>query len=87
MIGQPTSHGWRTWHPPSASGHCIGGRSAQFMMGPTKIVGTAQQIHPAVQRLQAMSGMTASARQAREPLAHRAIEPFNERRIEDASAL
>ncbi len=41
---------------------------AQFLMNDTEIVGTANQVHAAMQRLQARSCVPALARQARQPL-------------------
>src|SRR6266571_3394394 len=59
---------------------------AQFVMGPTEIVGAANQVHAAVQPLQAPSGVPTLAGQARQSLAKGSIQAFDKRRIEHASS-
>src|SRR2546425_1322695 len=62
MIGQATGHRRSAGHPGALPRLLVGSGATQLMMGPTEIVGAAQQIHPAVQSGQSMSGMTAFAR-------------------------
>ena len=62
MIGQATSHRRSAGHPGALARLLVGSGATQLMMGPTEIVGAAQQIHPAVQSGQSMSGMPAFAR-------------------------
>ena len=59
---------------------------AELLMGPTEIVGAANQGHPAVQRLDARSRMPTLAREARESRASGAIQALDKGRIEHASA-
>ena len=54
----------------------------QFVMRKAKIVRTADQIHASFQCLQAVSRMTTCARESRQPLTHRPIEPLNKGRSE-----
>jgi len=86
MIGQATGHRWREQHfstPPLG----LGSLPAQFVMGPTQIVGTTKQPHAAFQRRQAPGRMPTLARQAGESLADRAVQAFNKSGIEHSSAM
>jgi len=60
------------------------GGFAQFVMNETEVVGAANQVHPAVQRLDARSRMPTLACQACQPFAKGSIQPFNKGRIEHA---
>src|SRR2546421_12573048 len=85
MIGQATGHGWGEQYlsPLSLS---EGLSSAQFMMWPAEIVGTAQQPHTAFQRRQAPGGMPTFTRQAGESLTHRSVQALNKSRVEHRSS-
>jgi len=48
-----------------------------FVMRKAKVVRAADQIHAGFQCLQAVSRMTTFARESRQPLTHRPIEPRN----------
>ena len=57
----------------------------QFLMGNTEIVGTANQVHARVQRVQARSGVPTFAGQACQSFAEGGIQAFDKRRIEHLS--
>ena len=67
MIGQPGCHGWG---------------ATQLLMHPAQIVGASNQIHAPLHGLQALTGMSAAARESGQSFSHRRIEAFNERRVD-----
>ncbi len=61
------------------------GSFTQRLMGHAKIVGTANQVHAGVQRLEARSRVPTFAGQASQSFSEGRIQPFNKCCIEDAS--
>jgi hypothetical protein len=84
MIGQPTGQSFRDRHFSPAS-RKLGGPSAQLMMGPTEIVGTAKQPQAVFQSSQTPGRVPTFARQAGQALTHGPVEPFTKGRIEHRS--
>src|SRR5438045_8574012 len=85
MIGQATGHGRgeQSLCPLSLS---EGLSSAQFMMRPAEIVGTAKQPHATFQRRQAPGAMPTFARQAGESLTDRPVQALNKSRVKHRSS-
>lgn len=66
MIGQSRRHGRST------------GKSkvfglTEFVMHKAEVIGTANQVHPRFQRIQAMGGMPTFARESRQPFARKGL--------------
>src|SRR6266699_1281037 len=79
MIRQPTGHG-----RGAGMSDMLG--FGEFVMGPTEIVGAANQVHAAVQPLQARSRVPTLARETGQSLAKGSIQALDKRRIEHASS-
>src|SRR5579885_431324 len=75
MIGQSRGHGRSRGRAPMLGG-------AQLIMDDTKIVHAADQIHAGFKRLQAMSGVTASACQGGQTFAKGGVQPLDKGRVE-----
>ncbi|HLQ30277.1 MAG TPA: hypothetical protein VK140_13680 [Ktedonobacteraceae bacterium] len=86
MISQSTGHGWSQQHF-SRRALSSGCPAAQLVVWPTEVVGASKQVHACFQSLQTMGRVTTFPGQAREPLTHRPIQPFDKSRIEHASSL
>jgi hypothetical protein len=86
MISQSTGHR-RSQQHLTAYTLDLGGPSAQFVMGPAEIVGTAKQPHPAFQRRQPPGRVPTFARQAGEALAHGSVETLNKGGVERCSSV
>ena len=86
MIGQATDHG-RGEQNLSPFALSLSSSSAQLMMRPAEIVGTAKQPHAAFQRRQAPGRMPTLARQAGESLADCPVQALNKGRIEHCSSI
>jgi hypothetical protein len=86
MISQSTGQGWSqphfSWRPLSS-----GRPAAHLVVWPTEVVGASKQVHACFQSLQTTGRVTTFPGQAREPLTHGPIQPFDKSRIEHASSL
>ena len=60
---------------------------AQLVMRKAEVVGASHQVHSRFQRSQTTSSVTAFARQARKPFAHRPIQAFNKGALENRSSM
>ena len=85
MIREASSHR-RRQQDFSPTPACARHASAQLMMGPAPVVGTADQPHARFESREAMSSMARATGQARQTLTHRSIEALDESGIQFASS-
>src|SRR5260370_35639964 len=78
MIGQATCH---------SRCQVLFPLSAQFVMGPTEVVGTANKPHPSSKQLDGVGSVPPPTRHPGKPLTQRAIDPCNTGGIYNVAAL